>query len=354
MFPLRLIIFCDRPSASQEVHLFRPLRRLCKTGDCILRVHSEQDVAELTKRYGNDWVPEVVDSFHPQAVIFSRYAGEGVESIIATSRARDVPIVTHLDDFLLEIPPELGEDKVRHHMQPKRIQALRATLDNANILYISTQNLADRIREEDCRTPIIVSHLQSCADPDEIVPPAISSSGTLVMGYQGTRGHLADLQMIVPALLSALTERPSVRFELFGTIQPPKELLQLGSRLTLVPPADNYSDFLLTLSNRRWHIGLAPLRPTAFNTYRTFTKWTEYTLAGVPCIASDCPAYRAVIGSTAGKLVPDGGWKQSLLAAIDDEAMRLTMITEAQAVLSRSFTLEKQEQQVLAMLRCLF
>ena len=353
MFPLRLIIFCDRPSASQEVHLFRPLRRLCKTGECILRVQSEQDVTEMAKKYGNHWVSELVDSFCPQAVIFSRYAGEGVESIIVASTERGVPIVTHLDDFLLEIPPELGADKVRHHMHPKRIQALRATLNNANLLYISTQNLADRIRGEGFTTPIIVSHLQSCADPDEIVPPPIHSSETLVMGYQGTRGHFADLQMIVPALLSVLTERPSVKFELFGTIQPPKELLRLGSRLTLVSPANNYSDFLLMLSKSRWQIGLAPLRPTTFNTYRTFTKWTEYTLAGIPCLASDCPAYRPVIGSEAGMLVPDGDWKQSLLAAIDDEAMRLKMITEAQAELSRSFTLEKQEQQVLAMLRCL-
>lgn len=351
MVRLRLLVLCDRPSASQEVHLFRALRRLRQAGDCALEIYSEADALAAATECGPGWIGPVLDRLCPQALIFSRFAGESAEAAIDAALARQLPVITHLDDFLLEVPPDLGPEKVRQHMRPERIRALSATLARANVLYISTAALADRVRQAGFAAPIVISNLQSCADPDEIAapPPPCSGEG-LVVGYQGTRNHVHDLRMITPALLAALDARPAVTLELFGTIEPPQELLAVGPRLRRVPPAADYGAFLQTLRERRWHIGLAPLRPIAYNTYRTFTKWTEYTIAGIATLASDCVVYRPVMTGGGGVLVKDGDWERALLSAIDDGDGRMRMVRTAQNLLRSSYTLAQQEQQVLAML----
>jgi hypothetical protein len=348
--PLRLFVLCDRPSASQEVHLFRAFRRLRQAGRCALQIYSEADAAAAVAACGQDWIGPVLDRFQPQALIFSRFAGESAEAAIDAAVARELPVITHLDDFLLEVPPDLGPEKVRQHMRPERIRALSATLVRANVLYISTPALADKVRQAGFAAPVVISHLQSCADPEEIASPPPCNGEGVVVGYQGTRNHGHDLRMITPALLAALGARPAVTLELFGTIEPPEELLTLGPRLRRVPPSADYGAFLQTLRERRWHIGLAPLRPIAYNTYRTFTKWTEYTIAGVAALASDCVVYRPVMTGGAGVLVKDGDWEHALLSAIDDRDVRIRMVTTAQDLLRSSYTLEQQEQQVLAML----
>lgn len=350
MAPLRLLVLCDRPSASQEVHLFRALRRLRQVGVCTLEIYSEADAAAAAAECDQNWIGPVLDRFRPQALIFSRFAGESAEVAIDAAVARRIPVITHLDDFLLEVPPDLGQEKVRQHMRPERIRALSATLARASVLYISTPALADKVRQAGFAAPVVISHLQSCADPEEITSPPPSNGDELVVGYQGTRNHVHDLRMITPALLAALGARPSVTLELFGTIEPPEELLALGPRLLRVPPSADYGAFLQTLRERRWHIGLAPLRPIAYNTYRTFTKWTEYTIAGIAALASDCVVYRPVMTGGAGVLVKDGDWERALLSAIDDSDGRMRIVQSAQDLLRSSYTLEQQERQVLAML----
>jgi hypothetical protein len=350
MAPLRLLVLCDRPSASQEVHLFRALRRRRQAGGLALEIYSEADAAAAAAEFGHDWIGPVLDKFRPHALIFSRFAGESAEAAIDAALARQLPVITHLDDFLLEVPPDLGPEKVRQHMRPERIRALSATLARASVLYISTPALAERVRQAGFAAPVVISHLQSCADPDEIASPPPCSGGAVVVGYQGTRNHVHDLRMITPALLAALGARPAVTLELFGTIEPPEELLALGPRLRRIPPSTDYGAFLRTLRERRWHIGLAPLRPIAYNTYRTFTKWTEYTIAGTTTLASDCVVYRPVMTGGAGVLVEDGDWERALLSAIDDGDARMRMVRDAQDLLRSSYTLAQQEQQVLAML----
>ena len=347
---LRLLVLCDRPSASQEVHLFRALRRMRGAGTCALAIFSEAAAADA-QRTNKNWVGQAIKRLRPHALLLSRFAGAGTGEAIRAAHVLGVPAITHIDDYLLEVPPDLGADKVRHHMRPERIKALTDSLADADLLYVSTEPLAARVRRAGFATPIMISALQSCADPEELALPAPPAEGTVRIGYQGTRSHAHDLNMIAPALLSAFAQRPHATLELFGTIEPPEKLLALGPRLKSTPATPDYASFLTTLSQRGWHLGLGPLRPIEFNTFRTYTKWTEYAIAGVPMLASDCEAYRPVMQDGAGLMVADEDWERALLHAIDDASARAAWINAAQRTLRTALTLEMQETQVLAMLQ---
>lgn len=345
---LRLLMFCDRRAASQEVHLLRPLRRARRVHEAGLVIYSE-DVAAAQGAEPR-WVEDAFDRSKPHALVFSRFAGFAAEAIIAAARRRGVRIVTHLDDYLLEVPGDVGATKAAHHMRPERIAALTATLRDADLLYISTAPLAAKVRAAGFTAPVIVSELQSCADEDELAPPP-SDDGQVRIGYQGTSSHGPDLAMIAPALIAALKARPHATLTLFGTIKPPPELAALGDRVRHMPAAGEYDAFLAALRKEAWHIGLAPLRNTEFNSFRTYTKWTEYALAGAAVLASDTLPYRDVMANGAGLLVRDDGWEHALLTAIDDAPARRRMAEAAQTKLRTELTLARQEQQVRAMLR---
>jgi hypothetical protein len=251
------------------------------------------------------------------------------------------------------VPAELGADKTKHHMRPERTAALRASLAGSDLLYISTESLAAKIRFAGFTTPVVVSHFQSCADPHEIHSPPHydpDSAAPVQLGYQGTRNHGHDLQMLAPQLIAVMQARPDVTLTLFGTIEPPLEFAPIANRIERISPAGDYTSFLAALAAQRWDIGLAPLRELEFNSFRTYTKWTEYSLAGVCVIATDCVVYRSVMNGGAGLLVQNDGWRDGLLDLIDNPLMRRQMVDTAQDMLRTTHTLREQESQVVAML----
>ena len=70
-----------------------------------------------------------------------------------------------------------------------------------------------------------------------------------------------------------------------------------------------------------WHIGLAPLRDTEFNRYKSELKWLEYTALGLAVVASDRAAYAAVQDGVRGRLVADNpaAWAEAIVELADWE-----------------------------------
>jgi glycosyltransferase involved in cell wall biosynthesis len=345
---LRILICCERLAASQEVHLLRPLRRLRRLGNCGLIIVSED---ALSAAGVASWLARAWAGLTPHAVILSRFAGPQTSDIISLAQASGVPVIAHLDDFLLEVPADLGADKVRRHNRPERVAALRRSLTDADLLYVSTPPLAARLRQEGFSRPMVISELQSCADPDEMsTPDQARPPGPVRIGYQGTRNHRLDLEIILPAVLRVLTARPETTFELFGTIETAPQLESLGDRFRRHPPVEDYDAFLGKLKELRWDLGVAPLRSTEFNSYRTYTKWTEYTIAGIPTVASDSVVYRDVTAGGAGILAAVETWAEVLLRAVDDAALRREMVSRAQQRVRNGLNLENMERQLLHVL----
>ncbi|QNP42805.1 hypothetical protein H9L15_12040 [Sphingomonas daechungensis] len=63
-------------------------------------------------------IADLLDSYNPSIIIFCRYSGPGYETIVDWARKNDLPIVYHVDDDLLAIPPNIGQRKFEHHNAP--------------------------------------------------------------------------------------------------------------------------------------------------------------------------------------------------------------------------------------------
>jgi hypothetical protein len=286
------------------------------------------------------------EAIAPQLLVLSRSTSSaGAEWIKAAGEAR-VPVVFHIDDDLLSVPPSLGEAKFNSYNDPVRLAALRANIEASDLLYVSTSALADRFAEHGIQTPTVAGEIYCSVSGDDIGALVAPATGP-VIGYMGTSGHAADLDTILPAICDVMEKVPSLQFELFGTIRMPSVLEGFGRRVRHLSPVADYREFVAKLRSLGWWIGLAPLEDNSFNRCKADTKWVEYSQAGIAVIASDLPVYERACADGAGILAhtPEQ-WSRSCLELLYRPQLRVVTVQKAQERLRQLYSHDLLRAQV--------
>lgn len=336
----RVLVFTEHFNATYFISFDLPLRRLHAAGRASFRACSQQDVAASAGQWTR-WIEE----FRPQVVVFTRYGAADGPEILRHCKARDIPVVYHIDDDLLELPPSLGAEILKR--QGAAAQARRAMLAECDLIYASTAELAKVLGSRFPRQPLVQGIYASYR---ELRPAAPREHAGPVIGYMGSKGHREDLELVVPALVDLMQARPELRFETFGTIEMPAELRRFEGRVRHHPVQKSYAEFLQSMADLGWSIGLAPLVDEPFNRCKAPTKFIEYTSCGIPAVASNLPVYADAIPAGAGLLVGED-WKGALEAVLDSPDRRASMLDAARRHCSRTFSPERLEGQVEEVLR---
>jgi glycosyltransferase involved in cell wall biosynthesis len=336
---VRLLIFADGPGATQTISFVMPLAKARASGRLRLRMVSEADFESMTPAQADDLAETVMADFAPTHVIVSRFGGGGAAGIAAACRRRALPYVMHLDDNLFAVPEALGASKFKKYNDPARLGRLRLLCERASVIYASTAELARQLGAMNFTPPVVAGNIY-CSPP--ATPAAYTPPETPVIGYMGTAGHAADLDMIVPAITRVLEQHPQARFETFGSIKMPKALAaKFGDRVQARPAAASYLEFIALFQAMNWTCGLAPLEDTPFNACKANTKFIEYTVAGMPCIASDTVVYRRSLADGRGLLAQtQEDWFSAMDTLIRDPSKAAQMLETAQSALETNWSLE--------------
>lgn len=146
----------------------------------------------------------------------------------------------------------------------------------------------------------------------------------VVVGWAGSQTHEADFHVIEPVLWRLWEKYGSrVFFAICGGL-PEKYMKDF--------PKESYGVFSGTRTMRDYHqrlanwgfdIGLAPLKESAFNDGKGHGKWMEYSMYGIPTIASSFGPYRRVIeeGRTGLLAGSTDQWVERVSSLIDDPAL---------------------------------
>lgn len=351
---LRILLVVDRFGATHHIGFLRPLARLRQEGRCAIHVLEEAAVVARLRHGGEAalrrLLQELFRELRPTVVCLSRYSGPHPQLIQEFARRQGLPLLAHLDDDLFAVPDTLGPEKLRYYHDPVRQGNLRLAMSGCDLLYASTAALADRLASRDWPVPVFAGEISSAASPLPAAPAVRRPPGQETVGYMGTRGHEADLELAVPALQALMDARPGLRIEIFGTVGLPAGLARFPGRVRHIPAVRDYEEFLGTLVTLAWDVGLAPLRHTVFNSCKTDTKWVEYTAAGIPVAVSDRTVYRRAARDGAAMLVPDDGWRQALVALLDNPSERASLRERARARLEAEYAPTRLEAQLLAVL----
>lgn len=354
---VRLLLIADRHGATQEISFVAPLAPWREVGAAAIRVIDEPALEAVRKRDGDAEVLAVLRAqmaeFRPAAVVISRYNGRDYDKVFQAAREVGAPVVFHLDDDLFEVPIALGIDVFRRYRQPHRVHAMYRIAEMADVVYVSTPALGNRVRARLKPKRLVVSDVYVGADPAgaELVPPADKPVGEIRIGYMASAGHAFDLELIAPALREVLNARKDVKLHFFGTICQSDVAKEFGDRAIRTERVrGSYADFRSVMAGLGWDIGLAPLRDHDFNRCKAPTKWLEYAEAGIAVLASDMSVYAPLAAQGALLACADEDWAQAIGRLADDAELRAQLVATSRRVIARDYSWRRVEDQVVDLL----
>jgi glycosyltransferase involved in cell wall biosynthesis len=348
-----ILVIASSFSATLSIHLLNPLHG---NPAFDLQVLPQSALIKIVEEAPQELDREtlagiILDKLQPKLLFSSRYNGVLGEEFATVCRKRGIPFVFHLDDNLMEVSPDQGADKVAYYSHPKRLRILQTQMQLATLVYFSTEALRDRMIELGIQMNSYVGPICAAVDLLPLPPPA-PADAPLVFGYAASAGHNADLQLALPGIVAALDRFPQAQFELIGSIETVPDALQhFGDRVKHERRFIPYTEYVADLQRRSWSLGLSPLCNNPFTRMKTYTKWVEYTAAGIPVIASDHPIYRDCCAGGAARLVADGDWAAALPELLADAPARQAILATARDRVGRDYSVARLRQQLFEVFR---
>jgi len=198
-------------------------------------------------------------------------------------------------------------------------------LKRADRVYVTSKALQERIaRETSLIQPAMTAPAASLEHHDET---------PLTVLFAGTRSHREDLASIATPLARFLQNHPDCAFETFLGRHAPRELWLPNARHH-APRA--WSEYRHVLRTRRFHIGLAPTLPTAFNTARSVSKMLEFASFGAAPVYGEGVPFRHLASGSGAALTADefGDDWLALLESLHQDRTSLRRIASANQALA--------------------
>lgn len=220
------------------------------------------------------------------------------------------------------------------HIDPSNAEAVRVW-DRAML-----RRLADNMALADlvtCCSEPLAAVLRDYAADVRVIPNGLpaqylgkprdyaAAGRPLYVGWAGTASTVAELPEMVRALnrISQYPREGGVMVRLVGISAEKAMSLGLkGRRIGALGWVERIEHYLQAVEE--FDVWCAPYRSTPFNGAKFPTKWLESSMLGIPLIASDTPAYRAVIrhGENGFLVRYEHEWGRYLKQLADDPGLR--------------------------------
>jgi len=246
-------------------------------------------------------------------LVIQRVAEAGMDRAIEYAKAHGKLTVYDLDDDLWNIP---DTNPSRQTWNRSRLAALVVALRAVDRVTTSTQPLARLLRAYNRDVRVIPNML-----PAEHWPAHgknVDHTSPLVIGWAGGITHHQDLREVADVIEQMLGRHPSVEVHFAGADPQwfaPHERLKFVEGVLLPDYAKLLSGF---------DIAIAPLHDSRFNESKSDLKILEYSMIGLPVVASKVTAYSSSIrhGETGFLARNPKDWLKSLNTLVDDPGLR--------------------------------
>jgi glycosyltransferase involved in cell wall biosynthesis len=345
----RILFIANDKLPTYQLSFEKPLAALITRGEIGTALLTEREMRAEPGLLGDSeqeaaWLERRLNRFNPSTIIFCRYSGPAYKPILNWALRQSVPVIYHIDDDLLGVPPEIGRRKHVVHNAPERIKTVTELLTSADLVYASTAKLKARLLGYLPSLPIVAGDIY-CSSSVLREP---SRAPATKVGYMASADHAHNLAMVVEAVETLLERNPDVHFELFGSIPVPHQLLRFGERVSAAPAIGNYEDFLTEFAQRAWDVGICPLAPIDFNLTKADTKWVEYTSVGAAVIASRGTVYDECCAGGCGILAGSvNEWLSALDLLVNNVDERVRIVERAQTKLKQQYNTGRLRAQVL-------
>ena len=300
-----------------------------------IRVEEPLRMAGIQVLRGNTWFgnkllvdDKVIDEV--ELVIIQRdFPGyyEDYRKVVEKTKKTGKPIVYEIDDLLLDVPdfhPDINRYK------PIRYRILEAIITSDAII---------------CSNPELRSHLQKFSDdvyvlPNYIIPEIWDLKRPLKIEknecpvkitFMGSSSHITDLEMIQTVLYKINQKYAStVEFSFWGC-KPPSALEKSRNSLYIDVALHDYRDFVKWFLSQKSDLFIAPLVDCPFNRSKSYLKYLEYSMLGVPGVYSNLPPYSQLIENGVNGFLAASldEWEYYIRELIENPVLRYNVGTSA-------------------------
>lgn len=282
-------------------------------------------------------------------VIPIRSCEEIEKIIISEAKKAGRYLIYFLDDDLLNIPSDslsagyFNQATIRDNIQ--------ANITMCNMLWTTNKNIKNKYSEYiDIGVVINVP-----VEKDEVYLINKLTSETndfrkVKIGFAGSKDHGAFVQSILSDVIQELLRDygDSIEVEFFGC--KPK-FLESNKDIIYIPYVNNYSDYKQIIRDRKWDIGLAPLKDTAFHRCKYFNKYIEYSSLGISGVYSNVEPFNFIVKNYYNGIVVENtphAWKEAILELVTNNVLRRQIVIDSQSQLREQFDIERIARELIS------
>ena len=274
-----------------------------------------------------EWVLEqdVVDAC--DVLVAQRSSHPDIVSVFEYAQSRGTRTVYDIDDDLWNVSPQNPAHYHWHQETPQRV--LNALVRAADVVTTTTPALAERIRTFNKNVVVIPNML-----PEKYWPASrkvLVHENPLVIGWAGSRTHEEDFAVVSGALAEILRRYPDVELHLAGASE---DWLEPHERIRHLPPVPigQYANLIADFD-----IALAPLKVSRFNHCKSDLKVLEYSMIGLPVVATKVDSYKSFIRHGQNGMLANSAkdWLTSISRLIEEPGLRESLAENARASAER-------------------
>lgn len=241
--------------------------------------------------------------------------------------------VYELDDDVFSVTAE-NWNAYKLYGQPDVRDAITHAAETADLITVSTEPLAEVMRQAAGHDRVAV--LPNCIPALALRLPRGQMRSRLRVGWAGGASHGVDIGIAADPVRRFLRRSPGWDLQLNGTDYRPTFKVP-KDRAKYVPWTQVNQDPAGYYSGLNYDVGIAPIHPTTFSNSKSGLRALEHGARGIPTIASDVPAYRAVIThGVDGFLVrADHEWLRYMSILASDDELREKMGQAAREMAAR-------------------
>lgn len=207
--------------------------------------------------------------------------------------------------------------------EPGTLEGLVAVIRECKRVTVSTEPLSRVLKRFAPDVTVVPNMLPPEFWPREAKP--LNMNDDLVIGWAGSPTHYEDLHDVVGVIPQILDRYPEVQ-AWFAGIEP--GYFAEHPRLNYLKPVEveEYAHLLY-----QFDIGIAPIEDNRFNVAKSDLKLLEYSMIGMPIVASRVGPYEQTLrhGETGLFARNPKDWLKHLSSLIEDSALRARLATEA-------------------------
>lgn len=265
------------------------------------------DIQNATKGLSTDGFYDFLTSEYDMIIVKQIDNATSCQAMVHWGNKNGCIIVQDFDDDMLAIREDQPSHKMGYAIGGHRRAYAASMMSLSDALIVSTKPLKDsfssklkKIFNED-KDIYIYPNYNDFSDWEYPQPKRDKSK--VVIGWAGSITHDSDLMMVMPVIGKMLDKYDHVHAEFLGGILQGKIAYLTQSwtekakkKFKNIYGTLAWDKYPKLMRSQSWDIGIAPLINDEFNVSKSHIKWMEYTMCGIPTIASMVYPYFGKIG----------------------------------------------------------